>query len=304
MEGLARTEGYSLEWFQNRAQNSLTPLDENTWDFSDSLLLYTPDVDEGYDELQETDSPYHKLVTAPERAYLESVAPRVAAELPDRIEYVDLGPGTEHKEQFFFDALKERGVSFTYRPIDISERYLRLATEYATNQGIPTTAEQASFEQLAERLGAAEAPRFVSLGLTYSNYSPNQALVLLKEIAGTGGYAFINSQLRERVDMQELTRIYNEDASNFIEAKMRLLGLEAGKHYEQVVTDDGVRVWCTIREPNELLKTRGVKEGDVFLIFQSLRPTRESLEQNIASVFSDHRIYDTGSSFVAALLKS
>ncbi len=294
---------YGPEWFKKRALEAVRPLGAHHFDFSDSLLLYTPDSDEGYENLQETESPYHKLVTAPERAYLESIASRIAAELPDEFEYIDLGPGTEHKEQFLFDALKERNKSFTYRPVDISKRFLQYAEMHAQEQNLPVLSLQASFEELPSRLPVTDTPRFVSLGLTYSNYEPHEALKLLRAIAGPGGYAFINSQLRERTDMDELVRIYGEDAKSFIDQKMKLLDLDAAD-VRELVTDDGIQVWCKVDRPTAALTKKGVVAGDTFLIFQSLRPSRESLESDIAEEFPNHKTFDTNEAFVGTLLNA
>ncbi len=63
--------------------------------------------------LQREDDPYAKLITEPERAYLQSIADDIVAELPDGFEYIDLGPGTAHKEQFIFDAARKAGKTFT-----------------------------------------------------------------------------------------------------------------------------------------------------------------------------------------------
>jgi hypothetical protein len=273
------------------------------WDYSDSLLLYIPGSDESYETLQAIDNPYHRLVTAPERSYLESIAGSIAKELPQSFEYIDLGPGTEHKEQFLFDALKKERKSFMYRPVDVSRRFLRLSVDHARAQGIACGPIYNSFEELPNVLPKPTIPRFVSLGLTYSNYEPKDILPLLKRIAGAGGTAFINAQLRERTDMEALVKVYENDAKDMIEGKIRLLGLDPASDLSSQRIDDGVRVWCTLRTVNEALKKKNMKEGDELLIFESLRPTRESLEEAVQEEFPNHTSYDTGGPFVATLLK-
>ncbi len=42
MEKLKPQEAYSEAWFRERAFNSLKKMGDNTWDYSDSLLLYSP----------------------------------------------------------------------------------------------------------------------------------------------------------------------------------------------------------------------------------------------------------------------
>ncbi len=294
----AQKELYGQAWRVDRAFDSLRPLRPHEKDFSDSLLLYTEAGEEEYAHVQDAENPYHRLVTAPEHAYLAEIAERIVAELPDEFEYIDLGPGTEHKEQFFFDAAKKLGKKFKYVPVDISKTYLSMSREYAKQQGVDVTPVRASFEELIGP-GRNSPPRFVSLGLTFSNYRPEEALRLLREIAGENGYAFVNSQLRERTDMQKLQEIYGGMRAMFDE-KLALLGLGKDDVADFEATD-GVEIWCRVLNSNPRLEAKGVKSGDRLLVLKSLRPSKESLEQIMAGV--PHATYDTGGPFVATLLK-
>jgi hypothetical protein len=104
-------DDYSLEWFQEKAFSSIKKIKDGVWDFSDALLIYVPNAEEKYVAIQETNSPYYKLITEPEKAYIEHIASDIASALSDEFEYIDLGPGTEHKEQFIFEQLKKSGKS-------------------------------------------------------------------------------------------------------------------------------------------------------------------------------------------------
>jgi hypothetical protein len=75
-------EKYNQEWFKDRAFKSLKKISDGVWDFSDSLLIYISSGAELYESLQETDTPYFKLVTKPEHEYLKSIAKDVADMLP------------------------------------------------------------------------------------------------------------------------------------------------------------------------------------------------------------------------------
>lgn len=292
------------EWFTKRALESLVTIAPHVWDYSDSLLLYLPSGVEEYESLQRTDTPYFKLVTKPEREYLQSIAKDVAHLLPERFEYIDLGPGTEHKEQFFFDELKKQGKGFVYIPVDISEYYLKLAQEHAGNQGVEVRPIKASFEELAEILGEAVVPRFVNMGLTFSNYAPQAALSMLKNIAGQDGFIFINSQMRDRVDMVALQKVYAETALTFADDKLKLLGLDPDTDLTAREADDGIKVWCTVTNPSKQIEEKGVVKGDKLLVFQSLRYTKEQLKNELGRVSKEYQLFDTGSSFIAALISS
>ncbi len=304
MEQAPKTvEDYSPGWFKKRAFDSLKKNEDGTWDFSDSLLLYIPGTEESYETIQQVDTPYHTLVTKPERAYLERIAQDVVKELPNEFEYVDLGPGSEHKEQFIFDAAKNQNKHFTYVPVDISQRFLELASKYASDQNIPTHSMRASFEELSTKLGKPTAPRFVSIGLTYSNYAPQEILQLLKEIAGEGGFAFINAQISDRVDMKKLTATYAQDGFNIAKSKLELIGLDSEKDISQTHTDEGIQIWSTLKNSTPQLEKRGIAAGSKLLIFQSLRPTKEKLETDVRQVFPNATFFDTGESYIGALLK-
>jgi hypothetical protein len=297
-------EKYDQGWFKRRAFESLKKIGPNTWDYSDSLLLYLPTSVDSYESLQEADTPYNRLVTTPERQYLESIAPEVVALLPQKFEYVDLGPGTEHKEQFFFDEARKQGKEFTYIPVDISQHYLSLAESHAGGQGIPVRAMQCSFEELADELGESETPRFVSIGLTFSNFEPQHILDLLKRIAGKNGFVFINAQMRDRVDMAALQEVYQEDGVTLADDKLKLVGLDPDTDVTERRANDRVEVWGEVINLSERLKDLAMQPGDKILLFQSLRYTKEQLEEELKKSGGNYTLFDTGESFIAAVIQN
>ena len=296
------TEKYNQEWFKNRAFKSLRKISDGVWDYSDSLLIYISSGAEVYEQLQEANTPYFKLVTKPEHEYLESIAKSVAEMLPNNFEYIDLGPGTEHKEQFLFDELKKQGKTFTYIPVDISDHFLDVAEQHVKNQGIIVQRMKASFEELPELLGSPTVPRFVSIGLTFSNYAPQDILMLLKKIAGENGYVFINAQMRDRVDMAELQKVYQDDVVHLVDDKVRLIGLDPVQDITPRLADDGFRVSCFILRSSKKLEEIGIKNGDMLIVFQSLRYTKDSLENELRNL--NHNSFDTGSSFIASVIRT
>lgn len=295
---------YNNEWFKKRALKSIRAIRPHVWDYSDSLLLYISSGVDKYESLQENDAPYFKLVTKPEREYLQSIVKNVVDLLPSNFEYIDLGPGTEHKEQFFFDELKKQGKEFTYIPVDISDHYLKLAEKHAVDQGILTQPIQSSFEEVADVLGEGRLPRFVNIGLTFSNYEPQVILNLLKNIAGKNGYVFINSQMRDRLDMIALQKVYAEDALTLADDKLRLIGLNPNMDVTQREADDKIEVWCSLINVSEELKEKGLVVGDKLLVFQSFRYVPEQLEGEVKKISEDYHFFDTGVSFIATLIKT
>lgn len=297
-------EKYSLDWFEERAFSSLKKVSDGVFDYSDSLLLYIPGSDEEYEKVQHEGNPYHEMVTAPERKYLEQIAKDVVARLPESFEYIDLGPGSEHKEQYVFDQLAEQGKKCIYRPVDISEKFLDMAANHAEKQYITAESVRASFEELPDILQKSDKPRFVSLGLTYSNYKPQAILKLLADIADSNGYVFIHSQIRERVDIERLMEVYGKDVVSIGTAKLKLIGLDAQEDVEDLHANEGIEIWCTLKRVTPRLAEMGLKAGDKILLFQSLRPSMENLKQDLDEAgFSNYTMFDVGESFVGILLE-
>lgn len=292
---------YDLAWFEQRAIGGLKKVSDGVWDYSDSLLLYLPGSDEIYEDVQNKENPYYEFVTAPERKYLQEIAQDVVKELPEGFDFIDLGPGTEHKEQFIFDAAKAINKTFIYHPVDISRRYLQLVEDHASQQRVPTESLRVSFEEVPKFIISESSKRFVSLGLTYGNYAPDEALKLLKQIAGDGKI-FINTQIRDRIDTNVLKTIYEQVVREMSKSKLKLLGLDIDSDVSDIETTDEVKVWLTIKNVPPALETKGVRVGDKMLIFQSLRPTLASLEEDVSKHFSNYKLLDTGGSFVGVLI--
>ncbi|HEU5004734.1 MAG TPA: L-histidine N(alpha)-methyltransferase [Candidatus Saccharimonadales bacterium] len=292
---------YSLEWFQERAFKSLKKIKEGQWDYSDPSLIYVPDEEEKYETVQQSGSRYHELITEPEKKYLEQIAPIVANALPNDFEYIDLGPGNAHKEQYIFDALKALGKKFKYIPVDIDKKYLDLAARHAERQGIEVSDAQLLFEELPYRLPASHTPRFVSIGMTFTNYAPDTILPLLKKIAGQSGYVLTNSQIRERLDMAAVTDVYQDEVYALLETKIRLLGLRPSD-LEKQWCDDGIRAWFKIKNVSQDLSKLGVRAGDEFLAYYFFRPTIKSLSESFSRHFDSFKLLDINAAFVAGLL--
>jgi hypothetical protein len=293
---------YDHAWFVDRAWKSLKKIGDGVWDYSDSLLLYTSSGSDAYEKIQDEDTAYFRLVTRPEREYLSSIAKLVADMLPNDFEYVDLGPGTEHKEQFFFDELQKQGKRFTYVPVDISDSFLNIARWHAEVQGIPTHPIKASFEELSQLLSDSPARRFISLGMTFSNYAPQDVLKMLRSNAGRRGFIFLNSQIRDRVDMSELQHMYQHEGAKVADDKLRLLGLDPMTDVSPRTADDGIRIWCTVLKNNEQCKAQGIETGDKFLVFQSLRYTKEQIQNELRDL--NYTLFDNDSAFIASFIKT
>jgi len=298
------SDKYNLEWFKQRAIASLKKIDDQSWDYSDSLLLYSEGTEEEYVTIQKEENDYYKLITKPEQDFFNTVASHIAKRLPEVFDYIDLGPGTEHKEQSIFDELKKQNKRLTYIPVDINQRYLDLAQDHAAKQDIATKPIRASFEELAILLGSVKRPRFVSLGLTYTNYHSAEILTMLKNFAGEGGFIFVDQQMRERADMVKISALYNRDVYALAEPKLRLLGLNPKNDISEHQSDSGIRVWSVVKNPTNQMQKLGITPGSKLLVFQSLRRTLHEFQEDISVEFRSYELIDAQYPFVGVILRT
>ena len=104
--------------------------------------------------------------------------------------------------------------------------------------------------------------------------------------------------------MAALQHIYELDVSNIGDEKLRLIGLDSTQDVSKIITDDGIRAWCTVLKPNAALEEIGIAKNDRLLIFQSLRYTKESLETALKTHCGSYNLFDTGSPFIATLIRT
>lgn len=291
----------SQEWFEGRAKQSLKKVREGVWDFSDSALAYSPAGMRAYALAQQEDgAKYKDGVTNKESEFLRSIAPEVIADLPQSFSYIDLGPGTEHKEKFFFDAVKEQNKTLTYIPVDVSGEALEVAKAFGTQEGFETNELYATFEELPNVLNE-DGYRFVSLGLTFANYNLPKILKLLNEIIGKEGGAFIVLQLRDRIDIEEIRQTYcSPQLMTMWHGKLSLIGIQPEEI--EISATDGVVIEGKIKSVNEETAKLGLQTGDIIKIHQSLRYRLEDFLAGVKEQFN-HKVYDKGSEFVGILLE-
>ncbi len=178
-----------------------------------------------------------------------------------------------------------------------------IADEYAKSRGISTHPIHQTFESLKEDL--EELPnkyRFVSLGLTFTNYKPNEILKILEEIAGSKGTFFITVQLRDRVDMRKIQKAYKEViAPKMLPSKLALVGLDFEKDITSIEVTDKVEIYATLRNVSSELERVGVQKGDKLLLLRSYRYTLEQLKKTLSNYNVEY--FDEGSQFIGCLIK-
>ena len=295
---------YDTSWFTTKAHSSLYKIQDGVFDYTYPCLEYQPVAAAHYEKKQEAGNPYERLVTTPEKEFLIKVAKDLVSFLPKKFEYIDLGPGSAHKEQYFFDELFKTEKDFVYKPVDINQRFLEMSASYAEDQKIKVDPILSSFEDLPEVLtpsSSEDIPRFVSLGLTVYNYHPDDILSLLKKIAGENGCVFVTIQVRERLDMTEMLKGYTDLVNGYFNEKLRLIDI-APEDLDPLEVDDKISISATLKKSNPILEEKGMTVGDKLVIFQSLRHTEEYFTGCVSKHFKKYEKFDIGDSFIGFLL--
>lgn len=295
------TEVGSEKWFEQEARTSLHQIGDGLWDLSDSALLYTDKGMAGYKAIQKEETQYSQQVTKVEHRLIRDIAPGIASRLPDAFSYVDIGPGTEHKEKYFFDAFNQQGKNFDYLPIDVNSAVLNESSQFARANGIASRSIHMRFEDSANILPyLKDKTNFISLGATYANFESAEIITKLLKLAGEKGSVFITAQLRDRINLTETVQSYQTlELQEMCRVKLELLGLK-DQHIENLEVNDGIEIVATIKDPTPELKAKGMKAGDRILVLKSHRYTLDQLTKDL-SALTDFQLYDTGQSFVGIL---
>ena len=294
------------EWFQNRAKSSLVKVSEGLWDFSDSALFWTDEAVKKYEDAQTADQDtYKKQVTDKETVYLKKITPDVVSRLPTKINYIDLGPGTENKQDYFIDEIRKQRKELSYTPVDINKIILDAVSHHISEKGIDTYPIHSSFEDMEKYILDKTTPRFISLGLTFLNFQIDNILQIFKKSLNAGGLVFINTQPREKVsDLEELRKAYlSEHVVDMYNNKLKLIGLEHNQNIGTIEVTNEVKIYYNVVRPTEQAASLGIKAGDKIFVFQSMRYEVGYLKNKLESEFQCE-YFDTGDEYVAVLMRN
>jgi hypothetical protein len=299
------TEYGTPEWFANRVKDSLINRGEGFWDFSDSVILWTDESVKSYENAQTKDQDAYKMqITDSESKYLKKIAPNLVSYLPDRINFIDMGPGTENKQDIFIEEIKKTGKEFIYTPVDINKKILNLAVDHMKRYGVTTIPIHSTFEDMEQFITDKETPRFLSLGLTFSNFNIEDILSILKKSLNKNSFAFINTQPRERVkEPGSLIKAYSSKyALELYNLKLKLIGLEIDNKIGNIEVTGDVKVYYHVKNPSAKAQGFGIKAGDKIFGFQSMRYPIDFLKSRLEKDF-DCKYFDVQDEYLAVLLE-
>lgn len=134
------------------------------------------------------DKEYSKNFHNPLRDLLSRKKELLLENLIEPICIIDMGPGYPDKTLPLFAYLKKKKLKCCYMPVDISPKFLSVATQALQPYGFPIKPQNCLFEELPSRLSHSSFSndrgcRLIILGLTFMNYRPLQIAKLLSKIA-------------------------------------------------------------------------------------------------------------------------
>jgi hypothetical protein len=294
---------YQEEWFYQTAQEAFARIGENTWDFSDARLLWTPKGAIAYTRLQ-IEGIYSNKIEDGERDFLKNVGDVVTKHLPEVFSLVDLGPGEGEESMVFLGQLKENGKTpKQYFAVDISQDMLISTQARKELSGINSQMIHATFEEGLTATKDLTEPRLITaLGLSLFN-SGIQGLDVIKNNLRPQDKAFLDIQPRERIDLQQVKQAYHDPKSaDFYNAKLELIGLKIDESVTAPEMDDNMTAWVEVTKLNNFLTERGVQVGDKIALGKSYRPTLNEVINYFEKDGFRADVLDDGGEFVGLIV--
>ena len=152
--------------------------------------------------------------TRTERALLENVADQISR-VTEAEELVELGAGAATKTRILLDAMQRQGSLRLYVPFDVSETEVhRVAKELAEEYpDLSVHGIVADFVHHLTSIPPGQPRLVILLGSTIGNYSPDQAVGLLRRLSeqmDSGDFFLLGADLIKQVETIE--RAYNDPA--------------------------------------------------------------------------------------------
>jgi dimethylhistidine N-methyltransferase len=176
-----------------------------------------------FDRICQLDEYY---LTRAELALMDQFAPEMGAQIGAGVMLVEYGSGSSVKTRYLLDGLPN---PVAYVPVDISGDHLQqtareLARDYPRVEILPVCADFTQDFALPHSLQAASHAAVYFPGSTIGNFTPDEAVTLLRRITqkcGTGGGLLIGIDLKK--DAATIEAAYNDRLGVTAEFNLNLL---------------------------------------------------------------------------------
>lgn len=219
-----------------------------------------------------------------ERKLIETNIENIVSALPQKFNFLDLGPGTADKSKIILKHSLIQRKKVEYHALDISKKILEDAIKNVSAMGINTKGYLGNFEtDIPLILQESQTPFFIYLGATYMNYEPEEILAILSESTQKSDSIYISTQ--KMYDEQEIlkqysTKIYPEVVDPLVQS----LGIE--DNTLNVRYENGtIEHYLKLKTVPDTLKYYA-KENDEIVFFTSRKPTAEKFKDNTKEYFS------------------
>ena len=165
------------------------------------------------------------------RNLMERNSESIISRLAPPVNVIDLGPGYPDKTFPLLERMRAQRLAGRYTPVDINDRFLKLAADACRPFGFPVEPCHLLFEELPMRLSrmSDSSARLVLMGVTFMNYDPRRACRLLSRLIQPGGAAVIAVELLRDDSLESVMRPYRSSqarAFNFL--PLEIVGVDAG----------------------------------------------------------------------------
>jgi len=259
------------------------------------FLYATSEQAKAYEKATHGNESYTKRLDSPITELIEQHSEQIIEGLSNAVQFIDLGPGYPSKSLRLLDKLNV-SHSLTYFPVDVSPYFLDRAAWTATARGISTHKQLSRFEEvgplLDRKLHLLNVSRFVFLGLTFNNFTPDYILKILDGLMGSKDRCLICCQSATGVSDEQLVAPYDTpEVAEFCFLPLGTLGFQR-KDFIFLVEfeNDAVRVRFKNIRPVKYEKTI-IPANTKFETSASYRFETASIEKKISNLFEITQTY-------------
>jgi hypothetical protein len=162
----------------------------------DPHLLYLTD-EQAAEYLEAIESPgYSNHVHRPVVSIIETNI-KIMFDGQKEFSLIELGPGYPDMSLPIAKYCKSKNIPIHYYPVDISSKYLKLASEVIAPHVTSVCTILAKFEDCRVKIPSEAYSRqvFLMIGLTFMNFDPDSFIPTLKDISGPNGKIIMATEL-------------------------------------------------------------------------------------------------------------
>lgn len=213
---------------------------------------------------------------------------------PKGLYLVDLGPGFPDKAIPLGEYCRRAGVALSYCAVDVSEKFLRIATQEMKKYASQVKAVNSLFENAAPLIPEATGDKLVMLGLTFMNFESAAIVKVLRQLAGCDGSILVAAQFVDGpAAIDPIIKQYETTEARAVAfGPLCILGIKEGDVvYHVEFAHKRIEMSFEFKtQPPKVLRDRGLSIGGRILTAISHRWTTAELEEILRSQLPEGRL--------------